>query len=125
MALARVTFTIGAVEYSLGYHEWLTFDYDGNTMTKIIPRATGVKILSTEEVGGGILVINVSVIKKADSRLELEQDVNTLISNIKGQSGTLSVESTLNLTNCYMDSLSMSGEDQKVCTLELKFIKSV
>lgn len=125
MALARITFTIGAVEYDLGYHEWLTFDYNGNTIIKVIPRATGVKILSTEEVGGGTLIINVAVIKEAATRLALEQDVNTLISNIKGKSGTLSVEGTLNLTNCYMDSLSMSGENQKICTLTIKFIKSV
>ena len=121
----RITFTdTDSNEYYLGLHEWISFDYEGNVQTRIIPRATGVKVWSTEEMGGGVITITVNCFQAKTTRLALEQDLNTLLGNIKGKSGTLSVESTLTFSNCYLQSFRMGKEISKTNYYTLIFIQS-
>lgn len=121
----RITFTVDAVEYELGYHEWAAFDYSGNTQTRVIPQATGVKIWDTDTLGGGEITITVNVFVQKDSRLLLEQHIYTLIGNIKGQTGTLTIDTSWELTNCTMESLSMSQDCNKHAYFTIVFKKSV
>ena len=121
----RVTFTdADANEYALGYHEWIQMDYTGNVQNVIIPRGTGVKLWSTEELGGGVITITVQCFQAKDTRLLLETDLNTLIGNLKAKTGTLTVDSTLTFTNCYFQSFKMGGNVAKESYYSLVFIKS-
>jgi len=121
----RVKFTVDAVDYDLGYYEWITESYNGNTQTRIVPRAIGVKLWDTEELGGGELTIRVDVFITSTSRLHLEQQINTLITNIGGKTGTLTIDDTLVFTNCAMQSLIPSGDVLKDSYFTINFIKSM
>jgi len=114
---------------TLGDYGFVTFDYQGNTDVTIIPRAKGVKIRSTTEMGGGLLNINVSILVSKASRSALEAYVSgldaALTLNTEGSLVISDTNGTLTLTNCYLDSFSQSNEDLKVNTLTFKFIKSL
>jgi len=121
----RVKFTVDSVDYNLGYYEWITESYNGNTQTRIVPRAKGVKLWDTEELGGGELTIRVDVFITSTSRLNLEQQINTLITNIAGKKGTLTIDDTLVFTDCAMQSLQPSGDVLKDSYFTIIFIKSM
>ena len=120
----RVVFSISGTDYYLGYYEYVTFGYKGNVHTKVVPRAKGVKIWGTETLGGGEISVNVRVFITANSRLDLEQKISTLISNIGGKSGDLKIENSLILTDCYMENLNMDNSELKDNFFNLTFVKS-
>lgn len=126
MTNQRVIFTVGVTDYNLGtYDDFVSIDYRGNNDTRIIPRAKGVAIQGTEDLGGGELSITIKSHSKFDTRLALEQAVYTLIGNIANKSGTLSVESTLELTNCYIENFSMDKTNTLQVSFDVTFVKSL
>ena len=120
----RVVFTISGTDYHLGYYEYVTFAYEGNTQVKVVPRAKGVKIWDTETLGGGEITISVRVFITATSRLDLEKKINNLITNIGGKTGDLKIENDLILTDCSMKSLSMDDTSMKDIYFTIIFVKS-
>jgi hypothetical protein len=113
----------------LGHYGYVFFDYQGNLDVQIIPRAKGVKIRSTTEMGGGLLNITVVALVAKDSRTSLEEYISgfdTLLTlNTEGTLQITDDNGTINLTNCYLDSFTQSAEDLKVNTITFKFIKSL
>ncbi len=113
----------------LGDYAYVVFDYQGNNEARIIPRAKGVKIRSTETLGGGMLNITVTALVAKDSRFALENYFATLDSlldlNTEGSLEISDENGTLTLTDCYLDSFTQSGEDLKVNSVTFKFIKSL
>lgn len=111
---------------SLGDHAFVTFSYEGNNDVRIIPRAKGVLIYSTEEMGGGQLTITVKGIKAEENRLALEQyfgGIDSLFSvNSKGD---LVIDGTFTLADCFLDSFGQDEQDLKVNTFTAKFVKSL
>lgn len=121
----RITFTVGATEYNLGYHEWINFSSESNPNTKIIPRAKGVSILNGEEMGGGLIKIKVGVFIVKNSVLEFESYVYSLISDLTNKEGTLTIENSLILENCVLTSISQNDEKTKTGIVTIDFIKSL
>lgn len=113
----------------LGDYAYVVFDYQGNNEVRVIPRAKGVKIRSTADLGGGMLNITVTALVAKDSRFALENYFATLDSlldlNTEGSLEISDENGTLTLTDCYLDSFTQSGEDLKVNSVTLKFIKSL
>jgi hypothetical protein len=113
----------------LGDYAYVVFDYQGNNEVRVIPRAKGVKIRSTADLGGGMLNITVTSLVAKNSRFALENYFGTLDSllelNTEGSLEISDENGTLTLTNCYLESFTQSGEDLKVNTMVLKFIKSL
>lgn len=121
----RVTFTTGSTTYHLGYYEYITFSYKGNTQVKVIPRARGVKIWDTDTLGGGEVNINVKVFITSSSRLDIETKMNDLINNLGGKTGDLTIEGSLTLTDCTFDNLTMDDTNLKDLFYSINFIKSI
>jgi len=113
----------------LGDYAEVSFSYQGNTDIRIIPRATGVKIWSTYDLGGGYLKININAVIVKDSRVELEQYFYNLNSVFTlGQEGDLVItygDTTLTLTDCYLESFSQEDNELKSCRFTMSFLKSV
>lgn len=113
----------------LGDYGYVNFDYQGNVDVQVIPRAKGVKIRSTTEMGGGQLGITVNCLVAKNSRLALETYFAGLDSLLTlNTEGTLEISDengTLTLTNCFLESFSQSGEDLKVNQFTFKFVKSL
>lgn len=108
---------------SLGYYEYGSFSYEGNVQTRIIPRALGVQVWNTSDLGGGILNIELHVFVVGTNRQDLENQVNTIIGNCKGVTGSL-VIGTATFTNCYCQSISHDTAQGKTTNLTIRFIKS-
>jgi len=114
---------------TIGSHGYATFSYRGNNSIRIIPRATGVKIWSTKELGGGYLEITVRCLILKEERTKLEKffaDFDNLFTST--EKGTLTLEGltiTLVLTDCYLQGWSQEDRDLKVNWLTLNFIKSL
>jgi hypothetical protein len=113
----------------LGDYGYAMFDYEGAPDVQVIPRAKGVQIRSTEEMGGGLLNITVVVLAAKDNRLSLESYVYGLDALVElNEVGTLEIadeNGTLTLTNCHLTSFNQSSEDLKVNQITFKFIKSL
>lgn len=111
---------------SLGDHAYVSFAYSGNNDVRIIPRAKGAIIRSTEEMGGGILSITVSGVKAEDTRLALEQYFGNIDSSLALIApGSLVIDGSFTLTNCYLESFDQNNEDLKSNTFTFKFVKSL
>jgi len=121
----RVVFNDGTTDYELGYVNWISIDSSMNTQTRIIPRAKGVKIYSGTELGGGYLTITVHCFNKKDSRLELETYLYNLLQDLANKKGTLTIEGSLVLTDCYVQSFSTGREHFKWDWYTITFIKSL
>lgn len=125
----RIVYTPeGGTEISLGYHEWISYSYEGNTVSKIIPRAKGVVLYSGDEMGGGTLKIKVQVFIVKDTREELEMYILDLIQNCANTIGTLVISRgalTETLTDCYIDSIAMPDDCNKTATISMEFTKSL
>jgi len=121
----RIVFKIGETEYNIGYTEWASISYQGNISSRIIPRAKGVKLYSTEEMGGGIKEITIYAYIIKNSRLEVEQYLNTLIDNIANKKGDLIIEGTLTLSDCYLESLRSDSDYKKWNYFDISFKKSL
>ena len=124
------TYRIKWKSVALGDHAYLKVSYEGNTDIRIIPRAKGVKIWSTAELGGGFLKILVHAFIVKSSRYLLEKyflDLDTLLE--LGTKGSLTIiaedSSTITLTNCYLESVSQEDSDYKHAAFTLNFIKSL
>lgn len=112
--------------FSLGHHAFVVFSYEGNNETRIIPRAKGAIIHSTKEMGGGILKIEVKAFVALQDRLALE----TFFAGLDGvydltEPGTLTIDGSLSLTNCYLESFSQGSEDFRFSEYTFQFVKSL
>jgi hypothetical protein len=113
----------------LGDYAFVTWDYNGNNEVRIIPKAEGVKIRSTAELGGGYLHITVNALVAKNNRFELEQFFNNLHTTFdlttEGDLTIADENGTLTLTDCYLESFNQGTEDLKVVAFTFKFIKSL
>lgn len=114
---------------AIGDYAHVVFEYEGNTEVRIIPRAKGVKIRSTKELGGGMLSINVMAFVEKDSRFDLESFFNNLDSNFSlNEEGDLKItdsNGTVTLTDCYLESFDQDQEHFRWSRFSLKFVKSL
>jgi len=98
----------------IGNHGVVNTSYSGNVQTVIIPRALGVKVWSTEDLGGGILTLKIDAVYGARSIIDGEDycaNIHALLS--AESSGTLTITSegsTVSLTNVYIQSIESSNE---------------
>lgn len=115
----------------LGDHAYLTLSYSGNTDERVIPRAKGMKLWSTYELGGGLWNIRVDAFVAKSSRISLEQYFYNLDSSISlNESGSIVVTDTststsYTLTNCYLKSYSQENSDFKFNSFTFDFVKSI
>ena len=121
----RIKFIVDSSEYDLGQMSWFNPSYEGNVMVRTIPRAKGVQIYSGEELGGGIIRLNVQAFKVGLTRLEIEQYLLNLITNIANKEGTLEIEGTLTLENCFVESITPSTDSNRWSTFTINFVKSI
>ena len=122
----RIKFKVSDTEiYDLGYHEIMSMDYEGNVKTRIVPRAKGIHIWNTDELGGGELRITVRVFVAKNSRLELELFMINLINNLANKKGTLIIENTLTLTDCHIQRISFPNEFSKTAVYTINLVKSL
>jgi hypothetical protein len=111
---------------SLGDHAFISFSYQGNNDVRIVPRAKGAIIRSTEEMGGGILSITVRGVKAEATRVALEQyfgNIDTSLDLVAP--GSLVIDGTFTLTNCYLEGFDQDEQDLKSNTFTFKFVKSL
>jgi hypothetical protein len=114
----------------LGDHAYVAFSYNSNHDTRIIPRAKGVKIWSTEELGGGYLSITVHAVVARDNRYTLESYFSGLDSTFElNAEGDLVIldryGNTYTLTDCYLTRFTQESSDLKINTFTLDFVKSL
>lgn len=115
----------------VGDHAFLSFSYQGNNDVRIIPRAKGVRIRPTSELGGGYLTILVSAVKAESNRADLEEYFTNMDSVFSlNEKGDLIVYNTdesvaYTLTDCYLQSFSQEGVDLKINSFSMEFIKSL
>lgn len=111
---------------SLGDHAYVSFSYQGNNDVRIVPRAKGAIIRSTEEMGGGVLSITIRGVKAEDTRLAVEQYFGQIDSSLDLIApGSLVIDGTFTLTNCYLESFDQDEQDLKSNTFTFKFVKSL
>lgn len=118
---------------NLGDHAYVTFNYRSNQEIRVIPRAKGVRIRSTEELGGGYWEITVNALVSKDTRLTLEKYFYNLDSSLElNAEGALvlkpvspDVQANLTLSDCYLVSLDQEANDLKVNSFTLQFVKSL
>ena len=114
---------------SIGDHAYVSFAYTSNNDIRIIPRAKGVKIWSTNELGGGYLSITVTALVAKDSRISLEDYFNDMDSTFGlTTSGTLEIidgVTTISLSDCFLESFDQESNDAKANTFTMKFVKSL
>lgn len=114
----------------LGDHAFVTSEYSGNSDIRIVPRGKGVRIWSTEELGGGMLTITVDGIVARTARIDVEEyfiDLDSVLElNAKGDLIITDQDSnTYTLTDCYLQSFSQESSDLKINSFIAKFIKSL
>ena len=127
MSYQRITFTDASSNvYNIGYLEWLVPSYEGNPLARIIPRAKGVQVYSGEEMGGGQLNIEVGSFMIKNTRLEVEQELITLIQNLANKMGTLKVETTgITLSNCAIKAISPDSNSDRWNYFTITFVASI
>jgi len=121
----RITFTVGETSYDLGQMSWFTPYYDGSAMSRVIPRSKGVQIYSGEEMGGGLIRLKVAAFKVLSTRLAVEQYLYTLITSIANKEGTLTVDATLTLANCFIASITPEENSNRWNSFSIEFLKSL
>lgn len=121
----RVKFVVDSTEYYLGDTEWVNVDYEGNVQSRIIPRAKGVKIWNTSELGGGKLTVTVDLFVIKNSRLEVEQHIFNLINNVANKKGDLVIENTFTLTDCYIVDVRSQRSSSRWNYITITFAKSL
>jgi len=84
----RITFN----SVYLGDHAYASFSYQGNVVTRIIPRARGARLYDTNEMGGGLITISISAWVVRDTRKELEQYFYNLQGNLGRTKATLDID---------------------------------
>jgi hypothetical protein len=110
----------------LGDHAYVSTSYQGNNDARIVPRAKGVIIRSTEEMGGGILTITVKGVKAEETRVALEQYFSNADTTFSlTEPGDLVIDGTLTLEDCYLESFDQDDDDHKANTFTFRFIKSL
>lgn len=110
----------------IGDYAYISFSYQGNNSVRIVPRGKGAIIRSTEEMGGGILTITLKGVKAENTRLALEQYFGDLDSSLSLNSpGSLVIDDSYTLTNCYLDSFSQDDQNLKSTTFTFTFTKSL
>lgn len=130
MAIVNSGYSVKWKGVPLGLHAFITYDYRGNTDTRIIPRGKGVRLWSTEELGGGLLSITVKGLVATDKRITLEEYFKDLDSSLElNAKGDLVItdkdSNTYTLSDCYLESLVQETLDLKVCTFTAKFLTSL
>ena len=120
------TYRVQWKSINLGDHAFITVNYQGNNEVREIPRAKGVLIHSTQEMGGGYFSITVRGIKAESNRIALEQYFtgidDTFDLNVPGD---IVIEGILTLSDCYLESFDQNEEDLKANTFTCKFVKSL
>jgi len=113
----------------IGDYSYVYFDYQGNVETRIIPRAKGMRLRSTEQLGGGLLNITVQTLVAKADRTALENFIatldNTLSLNVPGDLVVYDENGTYTLSDCYLESFSQTSEDLKANLVTFKFVKSL
>ena len=113
----------------VGDYAYVNFDYTSNNDIRVIPDAKGVKIRGTSELGGGYLTITVNGLVAKANRFVLESyfaAMDTTFSlTVKGDLLISDENGSLTLTDCYLESFSQSGEDLKVNSFIMRFVKSL
>ncbi len=114
----------------IGDYAFVSIDYSGNTSVRIIPRAQGVKIYSTEEMGGGQQTFKVRAFVLKTTRQNIEKylaDLHQLIGNsvsnlqIYDKNGT----NPETYNNCYMSRISSGTEDELWNWFDIEFVRSI
>jgi len=124
MSYQRIEFKeSGGSYYSIGDHAWAEISYQGNSFVRVIPRASGVKVYSTDEMGGGYTRIIVHAWVKKSTRKELEQYFMNLPVNIGKKEGILKIGGT-EYTGCYMNGITADSSYQKWAFFSVEFIRS-
>jgi hypothetical protein len=111
----------------IGDYASISTSYSGNARGLIIPTALGVLVRSTSELGGGQLDIKVNGYVKKTTRLELEQYLINLYSQLSTGKKSLRVvygASTYTISDCVWSSGSPDTGSKKYSDFELSFIKS-
>ena len=121
----RVKFVVDSTEYELGVTEWVNVDYSGNVHTRIIPRAKGIKIWNTSELGGGALTVTVDTFIVKNSRLEVEQYIVNLINNLANKKGDLVIEDVFTISDCYISDIKSSKTSSRWNHITITFVKSL
>lgn len=118
---------VGGGTVAIGDSAYINVGYQGNAQSFIIPTALGVLVQSTNDLGGGQLSISVNAYVNKSTRLELEQYLLNLYSQLSTEAGTLTVQyggSSYTITNCYWTSGSPASSNKVHSKFSLSFIKS-
>ena len=118
--MARVTYNSQAI----GDWAWAEITYEGNPETRIIPRAKGVKIYSTTEIGGGFQTIVIHAYLLKDNRKEIEDYFGTIHTVLGSGPSTLVVDGT-SYTNTYLVRVTPDEAYEKFSTFSIEFIRSI
>ena len=110
----------------LGDHAWAVINYEGNVTTRIVPRASGVKLRDTNENGGGVYKITIRAWIIKSTRKAVEQYLYNLRSSIGADTKhTIDIEGW-SLTNCAVEGFTMENmENTNNTNLTLSLVKSV
>ncbi len=111
----------------IGDYAYVSTTYSGNARGLIIPTTLGVLVRSTSELGGGQLDIKVSAYVKKDTRLELEQYLINLYSQLSTGKKSLKIEygaSSYTISDCVWSGGSSGTRNKLYSDFELTFIKS-
>jgi hypothetical protein len=117
----------GSGTVTIGDSATVTPSYEGNVNPIIVPTALGVIIQSTKDLGGGQINLVVKGYVKKDTRLELEQYLVTLYTQLSTEKGTLTIEyglTSYTIANCYFVSGSTNIDKKNHTNFELQFVKS-
>jgi len=127
-AKQTVTFTKeGGGTVTLGDYAYVTPTFQGNAKEIIVPTALGIIVQSTGDLGGGQLNIAVAGHVHKDTRLELEQYLINLFSQLTTAVGDLVVSygaSSYTISDCYCQGASPGGGFKLHETFTINFVKS-
>ena len=125
MSYQRIEFKeTGGTYYSIGDHAWAEVSYQGSPFIRTIPRASGVKIYSTDEMGGGYTRIAVHAWVKKTTRKLLEQYFLNLPINIGKKTGTLKISGT-EYSGCSMSNITADSSYHKWAFFSVEFVRSI
>ena len=118
--MARVTYNGQAI----GDWAWAEIAYEGNPEVRIIPRAAGIRIHSTTEMGGGqqIIIVHAYLIK--DTRKEVEDYFGTIHTKLGAGPYTLIVDGT-SYTNTYLVRVTPDETYERFSTYTIEFVRSI
>lgn len=118
--MSRVTFNSANV----GDWAWAEFAYEGNPDIRIIPRAAGVRIYSTSQMGGGQQKIIVHAYLIKSTRKEIEDFFATAHTTFGNGPSTLVVDG-VSYTNTYLVRISPDSSYERYSTFEMEFVRSI